>query len=111
MDMTQHFYVTRGDARDFTLTMPGGSELLSAQSVKFTARTGTREDSDVVWEQTLTPTSDTVAVASLGDADWTAWDDASSPRVVHFDFEVTGSDGKPHTVGKGDITVGWDQSR
>lgn len=106
--ITQHLVVTRGDSRDITLTMPDGAQLLSAESVRFTARDG---DDDVIWEQTLTPSSDTVAVASLADADWTSWGDLDEPSEVHFDFQVVDADGETHTVGRGTIKVVSDQSR
>jgi hypothetical protein len=106
--ITQHFVVTRGDAKDFTLTMPAGAELLSAESVRFTARD---VGDEVVWEQTLTPSSDTVAVASLAAADWTTWDSANEPQELRFDFQIVDADGETHTEGQGIIKVVGDQSR
>lgn len=108
MIVSQHLVLTRGDTRDITLTMPAGTLLTSAQSVRFTARD---DDDDVVWEQTITPSSDTVAVASIAVADWTTWDDASEPRVLHFDFQVVDAGGDVHTPALGTITVVPDQSR
>jgi hypothetical protein len=106
--ITQHLVVTRGDARDITLTMPAGAELLTAESVRFTARDS---GDDIVWEQTITPTSDTVAVATLGTSDWDTWTTGDEPDEMRFDFEVVDADGETHTVGRGIIKVVSDQSR
>lgn len=104
MIVTQHLVVIRGDHRDITLTMPGGAELLTAVSVTFAAKAD-NADEDAVWSQTLTPDSDTVAVATLAEADWTLWEDADEPRVLQFAFRVVDSDGEAHTAGIGTITV------
>lgn len=104
MIVTQHLVVIRGDARTVTLTMAAGSQLLSAESVTFYARADTA-DSDAIWEQTLTPSSDTVAVATIGADEWASWTDAGEPEELHFAFRVVDGDGDTHTPGIGTITV------
>lgn len=108
--ITQRLVLTRGDDRDITLTMPAGAQLTTAQSVRFTARDGA---DDVVWEQTITPESDTVAVAHIAAADWEddVWDGVAYPRTLSFDFQVVDSAGETHTPAQGVITVVGDQSR
>lgn len=108
--ITQRLVLTRGDTRDITLTMPDGTELTTAQSVRFTARDAS---DDIVWEQTITPDSDTVAVAHIAASDWDddVWDGVTYPSILSFDFQVTDSDGSVHTPAQGVITVVGDQSR
>ncbi len=104
MIVTQHLVVIRGDARTVTLTMAAGAQLLSAESVTFYARVDTA-DSDAIWEQALTPSSDTVAAATIGADEWTSWTDAGEPQELHFAFRVVDSDGEAHTPGLGTITI------
>jgi hypothetical protein len=110
MIMTQHYVITRGDRKVFTLTMPDGAQLTQADSVRFTARDA---DNDVVWEQTITPESDTVAVAVIGDVGSTDWDDwdAYTEETLTFDFEVVNADGEPYTQARGTIKVLPDVTR
>jgi hypothetical protein len=111
VNITQHLVLTRGDTRDITLTMPAGSDLDLATSVRFTARDGA---DDVLWTQELTPSSDTVAVATIGavgSTDWADWTTSDEPEQARFDFEVVDEDGKTHTVAQGILTIVSDQSR
>lgn len=104
MIITQHLVAIRGDHKDITMTLPTGAALDTAESVTFHARVH-EDDEDAVWEQTLTPSSSTVAVATIAADEWTAWEDAGSPRVLRFAFRVVNSDGEPHTPVIGTITV------
>lgn len=108
MIFRQHVVAIRGDDKDITMTLPAGAGLSTATSVKFTARD---EDDDVVWEQTVTPSSDTVATASIGSDEWDEWDTAGEPERLSFDFEVTLSTGKVRTPMLGTITVVQDVTR
>lgn len=105
----QHIVLMRGDTRDITLTMPDGATLLSATSVRFSARRQTTADT-AVWAKTITPSSDTVAVASLTTDDWTTWESMGEPQRMDWDFEVVAS-GDTTTVARGTIAVVWDVTR
>lgn len=109
LPLPQRVVLMRGDTRDITLTMPDGAALTSATSVKFSARICAPDDT-AVWEKTITPSSDTVAVASITTDDWTTWESMGEPRRMDWDFQVVAS-GDTTTVARGTIEVVWDVSR
>lgn len=106
MIITQRVVAIRGDQRDITMTLPAGAALQSAQSVTFYAREDVDDvDTDALWEQAVTPSSDTVAVATIAADEWAAWEDAGSPRVLGFALRVVDGAGVPRTPVTGTITV------
>lgn len=107
--LPQHKVLMRGDTRDITLTMPDGATLLSTTSVTFTARICAPDDT-AVWEKAITPSSDTVATASITTEDWTTWESMGEPRRMDWDFQVVAG-GDTTTVARGTIHVVWDVSR
>lgn len=104
MIFRQSVVAIRGDDKDITMNLPTGAGLSTAQSVTFYASSDEAGE-DAVWEQAVTPSSDTVATASIGSDEWTEWEAAGSPRVLRFAFRVVNSDGEPHTPVIGTITV------
>lgn len=104
--------LVRGDTRDITLTMPAGSALLTSE-VRFSVR-ACADDDDAIWAKVggsgVTVSSNTVAVASINEADWETWSSAGEPAEMAFDWEVRAG-GVIVTPALGTIRVVWDVTR
>lgn len=114
LPLPQDKVLLRGDTDTFTLTMPEGAGLTSAE-VLFTTRACATDDT-AVWAKTegdgLTVGSDTEATVDITTDDWDAWESAGCPKRMAYDFEVQTSAGTVvRTPVRGTITVVWDVTR
>lgn len=104
MIFRQNVVAIRGDDKDITMNLPAGASLTTAESVTFYASSDEDGD-DAVWEQAVTPASDTVATVTIDADRWTEWEDAGEERILHFAFRVVDASGVTRTPMLGTITV------